>query len=878
MTQPRCAATGLPVEDCIPALRAALAEDGQAVLKAPPGAGKTTVVPLRLLDEQWLAGARIVMLEPRRLATRAAARRMAALLGEEVGGTVGYRTRDERRTGHGTRVEVVTEGILTRRLQHDPALPGVGLVIFDEFHERNLHADLALALTLDARPALRPDLRLLVMSATLEVDRIAALLGGSDPAPVVASQGREWPVDIRYTPPAPVARRAGFKGRPGPPVRPGAQVVPAVTAAVLRALREESGDVLVFLPGAGDIRRVEGALGQLGSGLPDGVDVRPLYGALPVADQDAALAPSPPGRRRVVLSTDIAETSLTVAGVRVVVDGGWRRTPRYDPRSGLTRLETVPITKASADQRAGRAGRTEPGVAYRLWSKLEHAARRPFPDPEIASADLAGLALELAVWGGAVAVTSGDTPEPPGLPFLDAPPARALEEGRRLLTVLGALDSDGRPPAAGRAMADRPRHPRLARMVVGAAPAGRGGTACALAALLEDRDVLRGRPDEIEVDVAVRLWLLVDREVRHPQADGGAVAAARRRAAELGRRAGISAPGPDDALDPGPVLALAYPDRIAQARGTGRFRLRGGGGAWLGVGEPLSGEPFLVVAELDAGARGSAAAGKDSRIRLAAALDADDVETVATATGATVERIATLSWDAARDDLRARIERRLDNLILGQHEGPAEPGAATTAALVARVRATNLGLLNWRNPARSLQHRAGFARRLTAGAAQERGAGEWPDLSDAGLLASLDDWLPPLLTNAASRTDVQAIDMAGVLRRRLGHRVEELDRLAPATVIFAGGRQVPVDYRGEQPAAEVRLQDAFGTTTHPTVGGVPVVLSLLSPAGRPIQVTADLPGFWRGSWAEVRKDMAGRYPKHSWPAVPGDQPPGRRGH
>src|SRR5438105_3943902 len=575
------------------ALRTALAEDGQAVLQAPPGAGKTTIVPLRLLEEPWLAGGRIVMLEPRRLATRAAARRMASLLGEEVGGTVGYRTRDERRTGPATRIEVVTEGILTRRLQRDPSLPGVGLVIFDEFHERNLHADLALALTLDARPTLRPDLRLLVMSATLDIARIAALLGAdSGPAPVIVSEGRAWPVDIRYTPSAPAARKAGYKGRPGPPPRPGAQVVPAATAAVLRALREETGDVLVFLPGAGDIRRVEAALAEPGAGLPAGVDIRPLYGALPIADQDAALAPSPPGRRRVVLATDIAETSLTVDGVRVVVDGGWHRTPRYDPRSGLTRLETVGITKASADQRAGRAGRIGPGVAYRLWSKLEHAARRPFPDPEIATADLAGLVLELAVWGGAAAATPGDTAGPPGLPFLDPPPSRTLEEGRRLLTFLGALDADGRPTNAGQAMAELPLHPRLARMVIGAVAAGRGGTACALAALLEERDVLRGRPDEIETDVAVRLWLLVDRDVRHPQADGPAVAAARRRAGELARRVGIDPPGADDALDPGPVLALAYPDRIGQARGRARFRLRGGGGAWLAAGEPLSGEAF----------------------------------------------------------------------------------------------------------------------------------------------------------------------------------------------------------------------------------------------------------------------------------------------
>jgi ATP-dependent helicase HrpB len=842
--------SGLPIEACIPALRAALAGERQAVLQAPPGAGKTTVVPLRLLDEPWLAGGRIVMLEPRRLATRAAARRMAALLGEDVGGTVGYRTRDERRTGPATRVEVVTEGILTRRLQQDPGLPGVGLVIFDEFHERNLHADLALALTLDSRPALRPDLRLLVMSATIDTARIAALLAssGDRAAPVIVSEGRAWPVDIRWAPPAPGPRRPGFKGRPGPSPRPGAQVVPAAAGAIVRALREETGDVLVFLPGAGEIRRVEAALNEPGSGLPADVDIRPLFGALPVADQDAALAPSPPGRRRVVLSTDIAETSLTVEGVRVVVDGGWHRTPRYDPRSGLTRLETVGITKASADQRAGRAGRTGPGVAYRLWSKVEHAARRPYPDPEIATADLAGLALELAVWGG----TAGS------LPFLDPPPTRALEEGRRLLSFLGALDGDGRPTEAGRAMAGLPLHPRLARMVVGAVAGGRGGTASALAALLEERDVLRGRPDEIDTDVALRLWLLVDREVRHPQADGAAVAAARRRAAELARRVGIDPPAADDALDPGPVLALAYPDRIAQARGNGRFRLRGGGGGWLAAGSPLSGEAFLVAADLDAAGRGSAAAGKDSRIRLAAALDASDVEAVALATGATLEQTATLAWDPARDDLRARVERRLDNLVLGETEGAAVPGPATTAALVARVRSTRLEVLTWTPAARSLQARARFAGR----------AGGWPDLSDEALLGRLDEWLVPLLGKAVGRADLESIDMATVLRRMLGPLVTELDRTAPATIAFASGRQVPVDYCGDQPAAAVRVQDAFGTTAHPTVGGAPVVLSLLSPAGRPLQVTSDLPGFWKGSWADVRKDMAGRYPKHPWPVDP----------
>jgi len=817
--------SGLPVEECVPALRRALAEAGSAVLVAPPGAGKTTIVPLRLLDEAWLDGRRILMLEPRRLATRAAARRMASLLGEEVGGTVGFVTRDERRVSRSTRIEVVTEGILTRRLQHDPSLPAVGLVVFDELHERNLQADLALALVLDARPALRPDLRLLAMSATLEAAKVAALLGD---APVVESEGRAHEVTVRWV-----------------PRRPKERLDAATTAAVQRAMREEGGDALVFLPGAADIRRVESSLT-----LPPDVDVRPLFGALSAAAQDAALAPSPPGRRRVVLATDIAETSLTVEGVRIVVDAGESRTPRFDPRSGLTKLRTGPISRASAEQRAGRAGRTGPGVAYRLWSKMEHAARRPHPDPEISSIDLAGLALELAVWGA----------DPRSLAFLDPPPARALEEAGALLAVLGAVDAAGRPTALGRAMADLPLHPRLARMVVGSVTGGLGWTACVLAALLEDRDVLRGRPDDLPTDVAERVTLIADPSSRHSSADLGAVRSAARRATELARRAGVKQSAVD-AGRCGAVLALAYPDRLAQARGGARFRLRNGAGAWVTASDPLAGEPFLAIAEIDAG-RG------DGRIRLAAGLDASDIHTVA----GDAEEAVTVSWDATRDDLRARVERRLGSLVLATNDAPAPPGPTTTRALVGRVRATKLGALRWTDKARALQHRVAFARRTLGDA--------WPDLSDAGLLASLDEWLAPLLAGATGRADIEAVDVTAALRARLGHHLaRELDRVAPAGLVIAGGRHLTVDYSGGKPAASVRVQDLFGTATHPTVGDgrVPLVLHLLSPAGRPVQVTADLPGFWAGSWSEVRKEMAGRYPKHSWPVDPlSAAPPTRR--
>ncbi|MDP8937907.1 MAG: ATP-dependent helicase HrpB, partial [Actinomycetota bacterium] len=640
------------------------------------------------------------------------------------------------------------------------------------------------------------------------------------------------PVDVRWAPPRPRQRLAD-----------------SATAAVLRALREEEGDVLVFLPGAADIRRVESALARR---VPPGTDLRPLFGALPATAQDAALDPSPPGRRRVVLATDIAETSLTVEGVRVVVDAGQARRPRYDARSGLTRLHTGPASRASADQRAGRAGRTGPGVAYRLWSKIEHAARRPFPDPEMASVDLAGLALEVALWGS----------DPAALPFLDRPPARALDEAGDLLAQLGALDADGRPTPEGRAMAELPLHPRLARMVTGGAALGLGTLACALAALLEDRDVLRGAPDEVPVDVAERVRLILERSATHPRADRSALGGARRRTAELARRAGLTmGPEPVDLAHCGLALALAYPDRVAQARGGGRFRLRSGGGAWVPTADPLAGEPFLVVAELDADRR-------DSRIRLAAALDPGDVEVAA---GTAVEEFATLAWDAGRDDLRATVERRVGGLVLGRDEGPAEPGPATTRALLERARATRLGVLRWTDDARALQRRAAFARRVLGDA--------WPDLSDAALVESAGHWLAPLLARATGRADLEAVDVARALRMALGPvRSAELDRVAPRWLAVGDGRRVTIDYAPDQPSAAVRVQDLFGTTVHPTVAGgrVPVVLHLLSPAGRPVQVTADLPGFWAGSWGEVRREMAGRYPKHAWPLDPATAPGGRR--
>ena len=821
------APTGLPVEAVVTDLRAALATVGTAILQAEPGAGKTTVVPLRLLDETWRGDGRIVVLEPRRLATRAAARRMADLLGETVGTTVGYRTRDERHVGPATRIEVVTEGILTRRLQADPSLPGTALVVFDEVHERHLQTDLALALTLDAREGLRPDLRVLAMSATLEASRLAGLLGGAGgPAPVVTSPGQTHPVDIRWRPPGPRAR-----------------LLDAVAGAVHEAVRAEPGDVLVFLPGASAIRRVAGLLADL---APE-VDVRPLYGSLRPEDQDLALAPSPPGRRRVVLATDIAESSLTVEGVHIVVDGGEVRRPRHDIRSGLSRLHTTKASQASAVQRAGRAGRLGPGVGYRLWSPGEHAARRPFAPPEIATADLAGLALELAVWGA----------EADALAFLDPPPPTALADATELLHRLGAVDDDGRPTATGRAMVDLPLHPRLARMVA----IERSPLAVVLATLLEERDLLRGRPEELDADVTERVLLVTDPRRRHPRIDDGARRTVRRRAQELARRAGIRF-GAADPGPAGPVLALAYPDRIARFRGRGRFLLRSGRAVALAPQDPLAAEDFIVVADLAPPAPGEV----DDRVRLAAALSEAEVETLA---GLEITEVTELAWNA-RGELEQRTERRLDALILARAVGPAPVGPLTRAALVDRVRADGLGLLGWTEAARTLQERAGFARRFLGD--------PWPDLDDAALLADLDAWLAPLLHRATGRADLGRVDVLSVLRGRLGHRLHELDRVVPDRVTIASGRSVPVDYDHDPPLIGVRAQELYGTRVHPTVaeGRVPLAVEVLSPAGRPIQVTADLPGFWAGSWAAVRKEMISTYPKHDWPADPAAAEPTMR--
>lgn len=830
----------LPVVEALPALVEALSSRRRAVLVAPPGAGKTTLVPLVLADADWIGDQRIVVLEPRRLAARAAARRMSDLIGRPVGDLIGYRTRDERRVSAATRIEVVTEGILTRRLQIDPELPGVGLVIFDEVHERNLTTDLGLALVLDTATTLRPDLRILAMSATADTERLARLLNGHEldgheldddqhgAAPVVSSDGRMFPVDVRWCPRDRTDR-----------------IEDAVTRSVTTALAEEPGDVLVFLPGIGEIERTRRSLEAVVG--PD-VDIRPLAGALSTDEQDLALAPSPPGRRRVVLSTDIAETSLTVDGVRIVVDSGLARSPRFDVRSGMTRLTTVTTSRSSAEQRAGRAGRTEPGVCYRLWSRIEHGTRSAHPTPEIDEVDLSGLLLEVAAWG-----TPLDE-----LRFPSPPPRQGVRAAEALLRSLGAFDVDGRITAIGRRMLDVPVHPRLARMLV-AEPSALG---CVVAAILDDRDVFRGRPDELPADLGLRIRVVTGRAT-DDRADRGAVRRVRERAGDLARRIGITF-DPDlvDADRAGAALLHAFPDRLAHRRRPGQFQLRSGSGAWIPDTDPLAHESFVVAADLD-GRRDR------SRIRLAAALDPDEIASVL---ADEVDERVRLEWDRERDDLVERVERRLGSMQLGATTRRPTSDPDTVGALIDRVRTTRLAALGWSGVAVRLRRRVSHLHRTVGD--------PWPDWSVDALLTTLDDWLAPYLVGATGRTDLERLDLALVLRSRLPWpQGADLDVLAPDQLDLPTGRSVPIEYPDdaddEQPSARVRVQDLFGTTAHPTVGGRPVVLHLLSPADRPIQVTSDLPGFWSGSWADVRKELAGRYPKHRWPDDPSTAEPRR---
>lgn len=819
-------AMSLPIDPLLPAILESLAAKPNLVLQAAPGAGKTTRVALALLAAPWLAGRRVVVLEPRRLPARMAARHMAAGLGEAVGETVGYRVRLDSRVGPKTRVELVTDGLFLRRLQEDPGLEGVGCLVFDEFHERGLESDLALALALEAQ-ALNPDLRLLVMSATLEAAPVARLLGD---APVLTSEGRAFPVELRWAERAPQGR-----------------IEELVADTVLRALAEESGGLLVFLPGAGEIRRVAERLAA--RRLPPTVEVWPLYGELEARAQDAAIAPAPPGRRKVVLTTAIAETSLTIEGIRVVIDSGLARLPRYDARSGMTRLETLRASQATATQRAGRAGRLEPGVCYRLWTEAEHRARAAQPRPEILAADPAPLALELALWGAG---------EGQGLAFLDPPPPGPMAQARQLLTELGALDDGGRPTAHGRAMAAFGLHPRLAHMILAAKERGFGRLACGLAALLSGRDLFRGGPRD--ADLRGRLEVLFG-EATDPRADRGALAEARALLKQWSAQAGTAR---DEAADPrrcGEALALAYPDRLAQARGAfGNFRLANGRGALLPAEDPLAGEAWLAVAALDGEA-------ERARIFLAAPLDQAAIETLF------AERIReeeSVAWDSRAEAVAAARRRRLGALLLEETRLERPSAEAVAAAMAEGIRQLGMAALPWSERARALQARLLFLHRLFPE--------DWPDLADAALLADPLAWLGPRLAGVTRRAQLQKLDLEAALLDRLDWRQRRaLDELAPAVLPVPSGRSVPLDYGGEAPVLAVKLQELFGQRTTPSVAGgrVPVVIHLLSPAGRPVQVTQDLEGFWKSGYAAVRAELRGRYPKHPWPEDPLTAPPQR---
>ncbi|MDB5494311.1 MAG: helicase [Phenylobacterium sp.] len=797
----------LPIHEALPALKAALGARNAAVLVAPPGAGKTTVVPLQLLGEPWRGDGKIIVLEPRRLAARASAERMAKTLGQTVGETVGYRVRMQSRISAATRIEVVTEGVFTRMILADPALAGVACVIFDEFHERSLDADLGLALARDAQALLREDLRLLVMSATLDGAAVARLL---DDAPVIESHGRSFPVETLYL---------GRDDR--------LRLEDQAVRAVERALAAETGSILVFLPGQGEILRTAERLAERLRARPE-IEIAPLYGALDPAAQDRAIGPAPAGRRKVVLATSIAETSLTIEGVRVVIDGGVARVPRYDPASGLTRLATVRVSRAAADQRRGRAGRTEPGVCYRLWDEPETRALPAYADPEILEADLSGLALDLARWGAR---------DPAHLAFLDPPPAAAYAEARSLLVRLEALTPDGVLTPHGRALAEVPLAPRLAHMVLKAAGSGQGPRAARIAALLTERG-LGGR------DADLRHRLEAFERDRGPRARD-ARALADRWASLSGR------PGRGESVSDGLLLAFAYPERIARQRGPqGEFQLVSGRGAFVEPTDALARETWLAVGELGGGER-------RDRILLAAPLDEAEILEAFAGQLQEEDRLE----ESGGGKLRAKRILRLGRLTVRETLVDNPDPALIARALADRVRAEGLGAVPFGPAAQSLRARAAFLRQSDRA---------WPDLSDAALVARLDEWLAPLLSGVRSLSSLKPDSLDAALRGLIPWDLQRrFDAEAPARWTAPTGNSFAIDYAAEGgPRVAVRVQEVYGLDEHPRVGGAPLTLALLSPAHRPIQTTKDLPGFWKGSWKDVRSDMRGRYPKHLWPEDP----------
>ena len=817
---PRRFDTPLPIDAVLDELSRTLAVRNTAVLVAPPGAGKTTRVPLALLDEPWTKGKKIIVLEPRRIAARASADRMAKTLGERAGETVGYRVRFGSKVSRATRIEVVTEGIFSRQILDDPELNGVAAVLFDEFHERSLDADLGLALARDVQTGLREDLRILVMSATLDGARVARLLGD---APVVASEGRAFPVETRY-----LGRKAD------------APLERQMAEAIAASLRADSGSVLAFLPGAAEIRRTETFLKERVHDAS--IEIVPLFGALDAAVQDRAIAPAPRGGRKVVLATSIAETSLTIEGVRIVVDSGMARVPRYEPDIGLTRLETVRASRAAVDQRRGRAGRTEPGVCYRLWDEPQTASLAAYTQPEILSADLSTLVLDLAQWGVA---------DPRQLAFLDPPPAPALKEARSLLRELGALDADGRITAEGKSLRALALPPRLARMIVDANRFGSGEEAAAIAAVLTERG-LGG--DSADLDVRLDQF----RRDRSPRASS-ARDLARRWAQQV---AAAEKPQAAGDLSPGVMLAFAFPDRIARNRGNGSFVLANGRGAAVEQTSSLARAPYIAVGELT----GTAASG---RILLAAPITQDEIEA---RFAGQIESAEEVSFDRGAMALRARRKRALHAVTLSEAPMPLSPSAQTARIFAEGLVAAGLDKLPWSKALKQWRDRVMFLRR-----AEDE---NWPDLSDAALAAMAGEWLAPALYDKTSLKDFSAGDLSDAVMNLLPWELRaRLDREAPTHFEAPTGTMLAIDYEAEQgPTIAVRLQELFGLNTHPSIarGAVPLVLELLSPAQRPVQVTRDLPGFWRGSYAAVRSDLRGRYPRHPWPEDPANAMPTRR--
>jgi ATP-dependent helicase HrpB len=816
--------TPLPIDAVLDELARTLAGHNAAVLVAPPGAGKTTRVPLALLDAPWLKGKKIIMLEPRRIAARASAERMAKTLGERAGETVGYRVRFGSKISRATRIEVVTEGIFSRQILDDPELTGVAAVLFDEFHERSLDADLGLALARDAQTGLREDLRILVMSATLDGARVGKLLGD---APVIASEGRAFPVETRY-----LGRKSD------------APLERQMADAIATALRADPGSVLAFLPGAAEIRRTQNFLSERVHDAS--VEIVPLYGALDAAVQDRAIQPAPKGQRKVVLATSIAETSLTIEGVRIVVDSGMARVPRYEPDIGLTRLETVRASRAAVDQRRGRAGRTEPGVCYRLWDEPQTASLAAYTQPEILSADLSSLVLDLAQWG---------VRDPASLAFLDPPPAPALKEANALLDELGALDGDGRITVEGKSLRALALPPRLARMIVDSHRAGAGEEAAEIAAILTERG-LGG--DSVDLDHRLDQF----RRDRSPRASS-ARSLSQRWASQVAAEAPSSSAVPsDDELSTGVMLAFAFPDRVARNRGNGSFVLANGRGAAVEQTSALARAPYIAVAELT----GTAAQG---RILLAAPIAQEEIER---RFAEQIENVEEISFDRGAMALRARRKRSLHAITLSEAPMALSPSAETAKIFAAGLIAAGLDKLPWSKACKQWRDRVMFLRKAEGDS--------WPDLSDDALSATSETWLEPVLYDKTSLKDLSSGDLSDALMALLPWDLRaRLEREAPTHFEAPTGTQLAIDYEAEQgPTIAVRLQELFGLNTHPSIakGAVPLVLELLSPAQRPVQVTRDLPGFWRGSYAAVRSDLRGRYPRHPWPEDPASAAPTRR--